>query len=326
MGTDSIYATKANTNNHIGVPQNLLNLTENHKFCIIEMGTNHPGEIEVLAAIAEPDIAVITSIGNAHLEFFKSLDAIAEEKGSVLPYLASDGVAILPGECEQLKILENCAIGKKVLSFGSKNKNDIICEYKGGNLGGSNFKLSIPEQNLSRDLNWSIAGAHQAMNAAAAATVGIAANLPFSTICTGLANCRLPGMRMRVTENNGAFWINDAYNANLDSMKAGIEWLKEFSAPENTVLVLGDFLEMGDSSASTHTEAIEFATQLFPGARIYLIGEAMTQAASEFSGMITKCFPNSADAASEIQSNISPRECIYLKGSRGIKLELIEPV
>lgn len=325
-GPERILATKANTNNHIGVPQNILRLNNNHKFSIIEMGTNHPGEIETLAKIAEPDIAVITSIGNAHLEFFHTLDAIAMEKSSLFKFVPKKSYVIYPSDCDQAEIIQQ-SIKSKYITFGESDNCNIICNYHGGNINGSSFTLSGESFSAPLSVNWSIPGHHQALNAAASTAVGIIFGATSDNISRGLQSCNLPGMRLRVREHNGTHWINDAYNSNLDSLKAGLRWLSEFTPPDKSVIILGDILELGEHSPATHKEVVEAAIKMFPYGRFIFVGEAMSNACKELNiaQQNISLFLKSEDAISKTVKTVKPGDYVYLKASRGMKLEVVEP-
>ncbi|OGV59001.1 MAG: hypothetical protein A2X49_15020 [Lentisphaerae bacterium GWF2_52_8] len=323
-GAEAVCATEGNTNNHVGVPQNLLRLTPEHKACIIEMGSNHHGEIAPLSRCAEPDAALITCIGRCHLEHFGDLDGVAREKSSIFSFLKPGGTAVIPKDCPQRKILEDAAKGKKILYFGNTPDCDVQSIYSGGHLHGSSFELHW-KNGPSHKISWRLTGAHQALNAAGAACAAGALGVSPEKIAAGLAECSLPGMRMRVSEKGGITWINDAYNANPDSMAACLAWLSEFAHPEKLILVLGDMLEIGSTAAQSHTETLQKAAKLIPGARIVAVGPMMLAAADSLSGLTAAKCGSSAEAAPLVQALARPGDMVFLKASRGTKLEVVEP-
>ena len=138
FGSDCVLATEGNTNNQIGVPQNLLKLNENHRWCILEMGTNHHGEIEPLSAAAEPDAALIVSIARCHLENLGSLEGVAVEKSQIFRHLY--GTAVIPEDAPGFEILKKAAKKNSILTFGTPNA-DFYFKYLGGNIRGSSFEL-----------------------------------------------------------------------------------------------------------------------------------------------------------------------------------------
>jgi len=147
-------------------------------------------------------------------------------------------------------------------------------------------------------------------------------------IAGALESCRLTGMRMQFSEVNGVEWVNDAYNANPDSMKCAIEWLAEFANKPDSHIVLGDMLEMGERGPFYHKEILELAIKTLPQANIYTVGPIMKETAEEASGIRCqvsgKAFLDSGEAADELKNLIKPGDFVFLKASRGIALEKIQ--
>ena len=146
-----------------------------------------------------------------------------------------------------------------------------------------------------------------------------------SIVIASYPGCTLPGMRMKLTEHGGAQWLNDAYNANPDSMKATLQWLSEFADPSKLLLVLGDMREVGALSEPVHEEILHLALERFPGARIAAVGPFMTLAANRISSAEIKTFPDSVSAAEPVRAMVHPGDIVFLKASRGTRLERIEP-
>ncbi len=330
-GADAVLATEGNTNNQIGVPQNLLRLTPQHKIAVIEMGTNHHGEIEPLSKTALPDAAVITFIGSCHLEFLGSIDGVAQEKSRIFSGLSKTGIAVIPAHGGGQDILEKETSGIMTFRFGPDSDADLTSRYLGGNLTGSSIELYFKSIDKTARINWKLSGRHQASNAAAAGAAAFTLGVPVEKIVEGLENCTLPGMRMKITEHNSVTWINDAYNANPDSMSASLDWLSEFINPDKFVLILGDMLEIGETSQSEHLKILDKALKLFGSSEIKLIavGKAMCRVkeildASQSAKI--SFYPDSSEAATALAKIIAPPMSVFLKGSRGIKLEVIEQV
>ncbi len=330
FGAGHVLATEGNTNNHVGVPQNLLRLNESHKFAIIEMGTNHPGEIEVLARIAEPELSIITSIGAGHLEFFGDTGGVAKEKSAIFAGTRKGGAAVMPAETPGLPFLEKAAEDLRILKFGEAGEGpapDISVSYLGGNIGGSSFELRWNRIGLRRKISWPLSGRHQAFNAAAAALAAGECGVPPEKIAEALSGCSLPGMRMRTLESDGITWINDAYNANPTSARAGIDWLAEFADQDKLLAVLGDMLELGCSSVDQHCGVLDHAFEKLPMASFALVGSEMGKAFGKLrqAGAINAViFPDSAAAAAGIGDLLRGKNMVYLKASRGTALEKIE--
>ncbi|MFA6292628.1 MAG: UDP-N-acetylmuramoyl-tripeptide--D-alanyl-D-alanine ligase [Victivallales bacterium] len=335
FGKDKVYATLGNTNNHFGVPQNLLGLTETHKYAIIEMGSNHPGEIEVLSGIAEPDMGIVVSIGNAHIEFFGSLDGVAKEKSAIFAKMNKSGTAVIPAEGSGSRTLDTATAKFKTLRFGNEKaaNADLAVKYLGGDMTGGSFELHWKKCGLRKTVKWQLPGKHQAVNAGgavlAANALGVSPELAAEALNNGV---EIPGMRMRIQVKDGITWINDAYNANPDSMKAGIEWLAEAVAANTSkesriFVILGDMLEMGDKGPSAHNEILKSAAELIPGCMLIAVGPLMSGAAKDIgvnTDISLRDFPNSEEAAKYVKAKIRRNDVIFLKGSRGMKLEKVE--
>ncbi len=321
VGEEAVYATRSNTNNQVGVPQNLLKVNSKHRFCVLEMGSNHFGEIEPLSRTLEPDVALINSIAPCHLEAFGDVHGVAQEKCKIFSALKPDGIAVIPENCPEIDYLLEQTKNFKTMRFGA----DVEVVYHGGNLHGSTIELVFKELNEKIKLDWRLSGAHQASNAAAAATVAFSLGIAPETIAEGLRNCVLPGMRMKVARINDVDWINDAYNASPESVIAALRWLKEFAKSEELVLVLGDMLELGEFSESQHRKILCTAFDLFPQADFVLVGYEYEKAGQ---GMQTasRCFCQDSITAKElVKPFISSGKTVFLKGSRGIKLEKLWP-
>ncbi|MCH2207037.1 MAG: UDP-N-acetylmuramoyl-tripeptide--D-alanyl-D-alanine ligase [Lentisphaerales bacterium] len=307
-----VLSTIANTNNHIGVPQNVLRLEDHHKYAVIEMGTNNPGEIAVLAQCAPPDFAVITSIGDSHSGNFPE-NGILYEKSDIIKHMKEDALAIIPeelkGKIQSTGVLE----GRDFLTFGIAGTG-VYADYVCGTLDGAELVIE------GKEVKTSLSGRHQAQNISACMTVMKQLGFELDDYLGSLGRLELPGMRMKIQEEQGVTWVNDAYNANPQSMLAFIEWLRDIPGIvknyKNRFLVLGDMLELGDNSLSFHEEVVES----IPGNwKIIGVGENFCSAAKgEF-----PTFIDSESASEFICRKIQAGDLVALKASRGIKLEEI---
>lgn len=327
LGVEHVLATEANTNNQIGVPQNLLRLNKMHRIAIIEAGTNHHGELEPLSRCAEPDAAIVVSIGACHLEFLGSLSGVAMEKSKIFSHLRENGIAVIPANCSGHEILEEAVRSFRRVQFGFEDDpagmKDISVQYRSGSLNQSEFTLKCAETGEKVVVRWPIPGRHQAGNAAAAAAAAMNFGIPLKTIAEGLVQTRLPGMRMRIAEHNGSRWINDAYNASPDSMIASLNWLAGFADQAHLTLILGDMGELGAASEPGHRAVCKLAGILFPSADFVFVGDKMTDAAQK-EGLSGRMFHCAADAVG-IADTILPGRIVFLKASRSTGLEVIEP-
>ena len=315
---EQVLATEGNTNNHIGVPQNLLRLTPNTRYAVIEMGTSSPGEIAVLSRMAEPDTAIVNSIAPCHLENLIDLDGVAREKGDIFLKLAANGVAVIPGDIPQSDILRSSAGEHTIRTFGDDDACDIRANYLRGDLGGSSFELLIGQKRYT--VNWQLTGRHQCRNAASAASAAIAFGIAPEVIAKGLSNTVLPGMRGKIIKVGNATIYNDAYNANPASMAAVLKMVSESVTSEKVVLLLGTMLELGPGSSEEHNKMLQLARELFPDGIIYTVG-------SGFEGLSgsDRHYKVSTDAAEDIKQLTMQNVVIVAKGSRGTALEKALP-
>ena len=328
-GAGHVLATEGNTNNQIGVPQNLLRLTGAHRYAVIEMGTNHHGEIGPVAEIAAPQTSLIVSIGSCHLEFFADLNGVAAEKSHIFAP-ASVRNAVFPQECGGHDILMRAvsAVPGKY-TFGESPKSTVQVIYGGGNLEGSSFELIETAAGKRVKVQWNLTGRHQALNAGCAAAAALSFGIPLETIGEAIGTIRLPGFRMKKTRHRFVLWVNDAYNANPDSMCAALNWLSEFADPAHLLLVLGDMGELGKESLKGHLRVLSLAFENLPGARIALIGPKMTEALMVLNLTVphpsVRTFPSAEAAVQGVRAMAETGDLVFLKGSRSTGLEIIEP-
>lgn len=309
--------TVGNTNNQIGVAQNLLRLTEKHRFAVIEAGTSSPGEIEPLGKMMMPSGAIINSIAPCHLEKLIDLNGVAQEKSTVFYALDGSAAAVFPEETAGKEILIQAAGNNRILTFGMDGKGDVSAVFKGGDLAGSSFELTFPDGS-KYEVCWQLTGRHNALNAAGAAALAYSAGIPPAQIASALPGTVLPGMRMKKTVLNGITFYNDAYNANPSSMNASLDLLASTPLPGKLILVLGGMRELGESSTAAHRELLSDARKKLPEAKIITIGD-------EFAGLSDCHFSQSADAAEYLLSLLTCGDTVFAKGSRGNAVEMALP-
>ena len=318
-GEENIVYTMGNTNNHIGVPQNLLRLSPETVAAVIEMGTSSPGEIAVLSEIAVPDVALINSIAPCHLEKLIDLDGVARDKGDIFKFLKPSGIAVIPGDIRETDLLKHAAGTHRIITFGDhESEADVKSQFIQGSLSGSSFKLYADSKSF--EISWNLTGRHQCRNAAAAAAAALAMGIPAEIIASALAKTTLPGMRGKLTSFNGATILNDAYNASPASMAAVLKMFSEAEINGRHVLLLGTMLELGSESKSEHQKILSLARTLFPAGNIITVGygfEGLTGADIHF--------PKSSDALETVSSLCTFGTYILAKGSRGTALEKALP-
>ena len=277
-----VLASRGSLNNLVGLPLTLLALSPFHEAAVLELGMNALGEIRRLSEIAQPDVGVITNIGEAHLEFLGSLEGVAQAKGELLPFLEGDrplrghpGVLKSEpgGRMEKVAILNlddpYCngllpQVRGRLLTFGLNKKADL---WAGGvqlrKGGGTAFVLYRGEEAVPVELP--AMGYHNVYNALAAAAVGSVFDLPLQRIAEGLKRTSLAPMRFeRRRLASGAVLINDAYNANPTSMQASIETFFQVKEGRRAILVLGDMLELGEASTEAHLRLGRFVARFNP--------------------------------------------------------------
>lgn len=327
-GADAVVYTLGNTNNQIGVPQNLLRLTPQTRYAVIEMGTNHHGEIAPLSAAALPDAALINTIAACHLENLGDLNGVAKEKSAIFSGMtAQDALAVYPADCAGYDIIENAAQNFRKLRFGADG--DVTARYLNGSLNGSEVELSFNLLNKKVSFSWELTGEHQAANAAAAAALASGLGIAPEVIARGLSRTQLPGKRMKSEVVNGTTWINDAYNANPQSMQSSLQCIAENSAGTPLLLVLGDMLELGAEEIAYHAAVLDKAEQLFAkhNYTLFLLGERFKQALqlrTDIPGN-WRTFDSLDAVRSAIIEHRQAGMTIYLKSSNGIGLGKIEP-
>ncbi len=303
-------STKGNLNNHLGVPQTLLELEEKHEFCIIEMGANHKNEITLLCSIAHPDISLITNANNAHLGEFGSEENLVKAKGEIIESLSKDGTAIINNASPHKETWKE-ASGTGIMRFfgdgGSVNATHIK-EFK----SHTNFNLNFNGHSL--DIKLSMLGLHQVDNALAAACCAIELDIEPELIKKGLENSRPEKGRLELIELEDFKILDDSYNANPESMKSAIDAISNFSGEK--VLVLGSMGELGKDSKKMHQEIGAYARQSNIH-QLLTIGED----AKEYQGVH---YDDIASICEAIKNN-HKGSTILIKGSRMMGLnELVD--
>src|ERR1700761_7958179 len=234
-------ATEGNLNNHIGVPLTLIRLDEDDQYGVVEMGMNHPGEIAPLAHMAAPEIGVISSIGPAHIEFFEDQAGIAAEKAELIAALPEDGLAVLNSDDEWSRQIAH-RTRARVAWVGSGPDSTWRAECR--RVASDHLSFLLRHNGSSARVRLPVVNRVMVSNALLAAAVGRECGLTMDEIARGLEAGKLPGARMQVVKTHGAWIINDAYNANPDSMKAALIALREFRGANRRIAVLGSMGEL----------------------------------------------------------------------------------
>lgn len=313
----SIMATIGNLNNDIGVPLTLFRLNDDYDAAVIEMGANHSGEINYLTNITQPDIAIITNIGAAHLEGFGSIENTAKAKGEIFNGLKKTGTAIINADDPFYDYFKDITTEYKVLSFGYKNKADVSCQCE-SNTKGSHLKVTTPKGDC--EINLKLLGAHNVINSLAAIAAAVAANVSLEQIVQGLECLKPVNGRLQMKQGlNNSRVIDDTYNANPSSLHAAINVLHDFSGKR--FLALGDMGELGDDTDELHIEAGSYAKKSGVTS-LYSFGKLAAKAAKEFGGN-GFCYDKHEDMINALRDELSQDVTLLVKGSRSMHMENI---
>ena len=314
---DAVLATAGNLNNDIGMPQMLLRLRPQHRAAVIEMGMNHPGEIDYLTRIARPTVALITNAQRAHLEGLGGLAAVARAKGEVFAGLSETGTAVINADDAHAGLWRELAAGRPQISFGLDAPADVSCVCLPRPYG-SLLKLRTPAGRAEVELQ--LPGRHNVANACAACAATLAAGASLDAVAAGLAACRgAKGRLERRRGLNGALLIDDSYNANPDSLRAAIDVLA--ALPGRKILVLGDMGETGAAAAQFHDEIGGYAKSM--GIDLLLaLGEHAAQAARNFDGGASH-FKTVAALTEALRPLLDGQTAVLVKGSRFMRMERV---
>jgi UDP-N-acetylmuramoyl-tripeptide--D-alanyl-D-alanine ligase len=323
VGEASRLATAGNFNNDIGVPLTLFRLNEAHRFAVVELGMNHPGETQLLAKLAEPTVAVVNNAQREHQEFMATVEAVALEHASVIHALTPDGIAVFPADDIYAGIWRVAATGNPVIDFALNTDECITEAAVTGRFDGSQLSIDTPEGHL--DVTLQVLGAHNARNALAATAAALAAGVPLDAIRRGLeafgaVKGRLQVKRATLGALAGATVIDDTYNANPDSMRAAIDVLATRPAPR--VLVMGDMGEVGDEGPAFHREIGAYAQECGIDA-LYAMGAASRDACAAYGPSAHHAADPAALVAQLQQAGWTATATLLVKGSRFMQMERV---
>lgn len=317
FGAEHCLATRGNFNNDIGVPLTLLRMTAEHRAAVIEMGMNHPGEIALLASIAQPTVALVNNAQREHQEFMESVEAVAKENGAVISALPSNGTAVFPADDPYTPLWRAYAAAghRKIMSFGFSADADVTCTYH-TNTFGNNLSVTAGQQRFSILL--AAAGTHNVRNALAAIACTLAIGISTEAIVRGLtAFAPVNGRLQRKIARNGAIVIDDTYNANPDSVRAAIDVLAQAAAPR--VLVLGDMGEVGNDGRQFHEEIGAYLRESGIG-QVLTLG-ALARHTSRAFGAGAQHFDSIEALHHALEDILVPAATVLVKGSRFMKME-----
>ncbi len=317
-------ATEGNLNNLVGVPLTLLRLEPGHRWLVIEMGMNAPGEIETLARITEPTIRLITNVAPAHLEKLGSLEGVARAKGELFAE-AHPGDVLVSNADDPSSASFPRPDGTREIRFGESPHADVrLARIEPAGLDGSRIWLSI--RGRERALELPLPGRHNAANAAAAVAVAWAAGVP-PEAASALADVQPVGRRMAILRRGDVVLLDDCYNANPHSTAASLQTLVDARGEGRAIAVLGDMLELGEAAASLHEEVGHKAAALGVD-RLMATGPLSrhTVDGARAAGMSAEratWFDGAEALVGRLAAELRPGDCVLIKGSRGARMERV---
>ncbi len=315
--TYSVLSTEGNLNNHIGVPHMLFRLTPKHDIAVVELGTNHFGEMKYLCGIVEPTHALITNIGREHLEFFGDEQGVAKEETELFNAVASKGFAFVNADDNYL-VKEGKRV-RRALKYGVARKVDVQGRHVHTDEEGRPVFELVVKKKIS-EVCLSTAGMHNVSNALAAAAVGVKFKVPMKEIISALEQHAGANKRMEVIKRNNITILNDTYNANPDSVLAALKTLQSMKTAGKKIVVLADMLELGGKAEHEHAKIglavsdLELEYLLTFGALSRFTHEASKLAFAEH-------FETKEALIASLKSQIAPGDVVLVKGSRGMKME-----
>lgn len=314
---DTVLATRGNLNNDIGLPLTLLGLAAGQRAAVIEMGMNQPGEIAYLTQIGAPTVAVVTNAQRAHLAGMGDMNQIAREKGSIFAGLGAGGVAVVNADDAYAGLWRRMAGRHPLLTFGIERAADVRAVVR---QQGLTTLLSLWTPVGQAELKLAVPGRHNARNALAAAAACLAAGIPLAAVVAGLEGfAGLKGRLQRRQGRAGAVVLDDTYNANPDSVRAGIDVLA--ATIGRKVLVLGDMGEIGEASGQYHDEIGGYAKSQGVD-RLLAFGDASQQAVRNF-GEGARHFCDIEKLIAAVNKQLDPETTVLVKGSRFMKMERV---
>lgn len=311
-----VKKTQGNYNNEIGMPLTILELDIDTEISILEMGMSGFHEIEFLSNLAEPDIAVITNIGESHMQDLGSREGIAKAKSEITVGLKPGGLFIYDGDEPLLKPYVNQLSNVDLVSIGKHSTNSLVSQIESINNDGIAFTINEEER-----FELPILGEHNMKNATIAIAVGKRMKLSYETIFNNLREVQLTGMRMQQYHtSDNTLVINDAYNASPTSMKAAIDTLSVMNGRK--ILVLADVLELGPNSQIMHEQVGEYLNGKDIDT-LFTFGEESQYISNVGNQYVNHMehFENKQKLIETIKTYVQPEDKVLVKGSRGMKLE-----
>lgn len=317
-----VLATRGNLNNDIGVPVTLLEISQENLAAVIELGANHPGEINYLAHVVQPDVGVISNAGQAHLEGFGSIEGVARAKGELFAALGPAGVAVLNADDPFAPLWKSIVGRRQCVSFGIEKVADFsatdISQQVGD--GGIETRFALAGKAGACAICMPFAGEHNVRNALAAAAAAWSAGASLDDIREGLSVAATVAGRLQISRiDRGVIVIDDTYNANPGSLAAALQVQKTLSG--DAWLVLGDMGELGQEAAARHAEMGEYSREQGV-TRLFATGELARHAVGAF-GSGAQWFPDTDALTRALARELTEDVVVLVKASRAMRFERI---
>lgn len=317
-----VLKNEGNLNNHLGLPLTVLELDSYHNMCVLEAGSNHFGEIEYLCKIGNPGFGIVTNIGREHLEFFKNIKGVAKEELSLFDYLKKNGgKCIVNLDDDIIRKYHSESKSLNSFTYSYNYKSDVKARFiKYTEKFEPVIEIIYGDDKITAKIN--TFGKHSVYNALAAAAVGLHFGISLKEIKYALENFKqASSKRMEVAKYKGILIINDSYNSNPDSVKLGLETLKEYKKCNTVHLVIADMLELGKSSKKEHF-GIGKLVKSMKFDKLYTFGSESKNIFNGAKGVKNNFYFDNKDNLSELlTANVKEGDVVYFKGSRGMKLE-----
>jgi UDP-N-acetylmuramoyl-tripeptide--D-alanyl-D-alanine ligase len=317
----SCMATRGNLNNHIGVPLTLLRLSGEHRSAVIEIGANNPGEIADLVAIAKPTVGLITNAGAEHLEGFGDLDGVARAEGEMVAGLTEADAAVINADDDYAQLWRDMTPAR-VVTFGVDKAADFRAAGVSESLTDAGFRVNFTLQSPlgDRAVQLNVGGRHNVRNATAAAAAAVQAGATLDDVVRGLAAMHpVSGRLQPVRTRQGARLIDDSYNANPSSMRAGIDVLTQL--PGKSWLVMGDMGELGEHAQASHVEIGAYARAR--GVQCLFAVGPLSRLAVDAFGAGATWYADTQSLARAVDEKLAADITLLVKGSRFNRLERV---
>lgn len=314
---EAVLATEGNLNNDIGCPLMLLKLRPQHRYAVLEMGMNHPGEIRYLSHLARPTVALVNNAQTAHIGHMGSLNAIAAAKGEIFDGLEADGIAIINLDDPHAEYWLGLNGGRQVLTFGINPKADVAGTYELLDADSLTIRTRAGEEAV---FVMPVPGEHNARNALAAAACALAVGVKLQTIAAALSNFKGVKGRLQCKRAlHGGRFIDDTYNANPDSVLAALAVLSREAG--HKYLVFGDMGELGEAAPAMHAQ-VGLAARQAGVERLFGLGDLSKEAVRAF-GAGGMHFERIEELLAEVENALGPDVTVLVKGSRATRMERV---